>query len=74
MNHTGNPYDKAFMESLMSSYKRQCVALAQADGGYATRAEGIRDFFDYVETYYNRVRLHSALGYKSPVDLENQND
>ena len=30
------------------------------------------DFFDYVEKYYNRQRRHTALGYKSPVDFENQ--
>jgi transposase InsO family protein len=41
-------------------------------GGYATRAEASADFSDYVEKYYNRQRRHSALGYKSPVDFENQ--
>ena len=28
--------------------------------------------FEYIETYYNRVRLHSSLGYLSPVDFEKQ--
>jgi transposase InsO family protein len=69
MSRAGNPYDNAAMESFMATYKRECVELA---GSYATRAEAQADFFAYVETYYNRVRLHSALGYKSPVDFENQ--
>jgi transposase InsO family protein len=48
------------------------VSLAQPHGGYATRAEATDDFFNYVEKYYNRVRRHSALGFKSPVDFELQ--
>ena len=35
-------------------------------------AEYIKAVFDYVHTFYNRTRLHSALGYKSPVDFEQQ--
>jgi len=72
MSRSGNPYDNAAMESFNATYKRECVGLAQAHGGYATRAEAIDDFFNYVEKYYNRVRRHSALGYKSPVDFELQ--
>lgn len=72
MSRTGNPYDNAAMESFLATYKRECVALAEAAGGYATRAAAAADFFAYVETYYNRVRLHSALGYQSPVDFERQ--
>ena len=72
MSRKGNPYDNAAMESFNATYKRECVGLAQARGGYATRAEAANDFFDYVEKYYNRVRRHSALGYKTPVDFENQ--
>ena len=62
MSRAGNPYDNAAMESFMATYKRECVGLAEALGGYATRAEAIHDFFDSVEKYYNRVRTHSALG------------
>ena len=72
MSAKGNPYDNATMESFNATSKRECVGLAEAAGGYATRAEATQDFFDYAEKYYNRVRRHSALGYKSPVDFENQ--
>jgi transposase InsO family protein len=72
MSRAGNPYDNAAMESFNATYKRECVGLAEARGGYATRAEATNDFFDYVEKYYNRVRRHSALGFKSPVDFEHQ--
>ena len=72
MSRKGNPYDNAAMESFNATYKRECVGLAEERGGYATRTEATADFFDYVEKYYNRQRRHSALGYKSPVDFENQ--
>ena len=72
MSRAGNPYDNAAMESFNATYKRECVGLAEAGGGYATRAEAINDFFAYVEKYYNRLRRHSALGFKSPVDFEQQ--
>lgn len=70
MSRVGNPYDNAAMESFMATYKRECVALAEATGGYATPAEATADFFAYVEKYYNRHRRHSALGYQSPLDFE----
>lgn len=72
MSRAGNPYDNAAMESFNATYKRECVGLAEARGGYATRVEAAQDFFAYVEKYYNRVRRHSALGYQSPVDFERQ--
>ena len=72
MSRAGNPYDNAAMESFMATYKRECVALAQERGGYATPAQATTDFFAFAESYYNRERLHSALGYKTPVDFENQ--
>jgi putative transposase len=72
MSQTGNPYDNAAMESFKTTYKREGVGLAEERGGYATRAQARQDFFAYAEVYYNRERLHSALGYKSSVDFEHQ--
>lgn len=70
MSRVGNPYDNAAMESFMATYKRECVALAEAAGGYADHPEATLDFFEYVECYYNRQRRHSALGYQTPLDFE----
>ena len=67
MSRKGNCYDNATMESFWSSFKRECAAAL-----YSTRRDGSAAAFDYIETFYNRVRLHSALGYQSPVDFENQ--
>jgi transposase InsO family protein len=72
MSRAGNPYDNAVMESFMATYKRECVGLAEAAGGYDNRTEAGLDFFSYAEQYYNRERRHSALGYQSPVDFELQ--
>jgi len=72
MSRKGNPYDNAVMESFNATYKRECVGLAEAAGGYTSRDEATADFFRYAELYYNRVRRHSALGSRSPVDFELQ--
>lgn len=58
--------------NIVNTYKREWVGRVEALGGYATRAAATNGFFDYVEKYYNRVRPHSALGYQTPVDLEQQ--
>jgi putative transposase len=72
MSRAGNPYDNAAMESFNATYKRECVGLAEEQGGYATRAEATSDFFGYAEAYYNRARTHSSLGFTNPVDFELQ--
>jgi hypothetical protein len=71
MSRKGNCYDNAAMESFWSSYKNECV---YADQEYPTRSDAIAATFDYIEVFYNRIRLHSSLGYKSPVDFENLNN
>ena len=56
MSRKGKCYDNATMESFWSSFKRAC-----ADGTYPTRRDGTTAAFDSIETFYNRVRLNSAL-------------
>ena len=68
MSRRGNCYDNAAMESFWSSLKRELVHRCQ----FATHAEARAAIFEWLEVFYNRERLHSALGYKSPVDFETQ--
>jgi putative transposase len=68
MSRKGNCYDNAAMESFWSSLKRELVHRV----GFATRAEACAAIFEWIEIFYNRERLHSALGYQSPVDFETQ--
>ena len=70
MSRKGNCYDNAAMESFWSTLKLELIYREPL----ATRAQARRAIFDYIETFYNRERLHSALGYNSPVDFENQNN
>lgn len=52
------------------------VVLQDAEKGIGGRKEpwdeAKRDIFKYIELYYNRARMHSALGYMSPVEYERQ--
>lgn len=68
MSRKGNGYDNAVMESFWSSLKRELVHRCQ----FATRAQARAAAFEWIEIFYNRERLHSALGYQSPVDFETQ--
>jgi putative transposase len=66
MSRAGNCYDNAFIESFWSSLKYELVYHRR----FATRAEARTAIFDYIEAFYNRTRLHSALGYRSPLQFE----
>jgi putative transposase len=68
MSRRGNCYDNAARESCGSSLKRELVDRHQ----FATRAEARAASFEWIEVFYNRTRRHSALGFTSPVDFENQ--
>jgi transposase InsO family protein len=68
MSRRGNCYDNAAMESFWSSLKRELVHRCK----FATRAQAKAAIFEWIEVFYNRTRFHSALGFKSPVDFEQQ--
>jgi transposase InsO family protein len=65
MSRVGNCYDNAVVESFFSTLKTECVI-----GVFTSRAEARKVIFEYLEVWYNRQRLHSSLGYCSPVDFE----
>jgi putative transposase len=68
MSRPGNCYDNAAMESFWSTLKEELIYRGQ----FATRAQARQSIFEWIEVFYNRQRLHSSLGFKSPVDFENQ--
>lgn len=70
MSRRGNCYDNAAMESFWSTLKLELVYRRC----FENRAQARTQIFDYIESFYNRQRTHSALGYRSPVDFENQNN
>jgi putative transposase len=68
MSRKGNCYDNAFIESFFSSLKYELVYHQR----FATRAQARTAIFDYIETFYNRTRLHSSLDYLSPINFESK--
>lgn len=66
MSRTGDCWDNAVSESFHASMKREVVQLTS----FSTRAEARASLFEYIEVFYNRLRLHSSLGYQSPESFE----
>ena len=66
MRRKADGYDHALMESFIGTLKSECVDRAS----YQTREEARHSIFAYLEMFYNRQRLHSSLGYVSPVTYE----
>ena len=66
MSAAGNCYDNAAMESFWSTLKTEWLH----PNDFQTHQQARLAIFDYIETFYNPKRLHSALGYQSPVDFE----
>lgn len=68
MSRKGNCWDNAPVESFFATLKRELVE----DRRFESRADARRAIFEYIEVWYNRKRLHSSLGYVSPVHFEEQ--
>jgi putative transposase len=68
MSRKGDCYDNALMESFNGTLKTECVERES----YQSRSQARQSIFEYLEAFYNRQRLHSSLGYLSPVVYEQQ--
>jgi len=66
MAGTGNPYENAMVESFFKTLKYEEVYLCE----YETFTDVLARFPYFIEEVYNRKRLHSSLGYRSPQDFE----
>ncbi len=68
MSGKGNCYDNAQAESFFSRFKTELVEDGIFEDVETARAES----FDYIECYYNRKRRHSGIGYKIPMEFEQE--
>ena len=69
MGAISSPWDNAVTESLMGCIKSECVHARTFD----SREQAALEIFDYIEGFYNPVRIHSALGWLSPDEFEKAN-
>ena len=67
MSGKGYCYDNAAMESFWSTLKTEFLP---DSGIFETRAEADRAIFEYIESYYNTQRMHSSIGYQTPLEAE----
>ncbi len=68
MSRPGNPYDNALCESFLRTLKREEINASRYRDLEHLRA----NIAEFIESYYNQKRLHSALGYRSPEDFERE--
>lgn len=68
MSRPGNPFDNALMESFYKSLKSELLI----NGKFENTQKAKNAVFEYIEMFYNTKRLHSSLGYMSPIEFENK--
>ena len=66
MSRKGNCYDNAFAESFFATLKKELIYSQD----YATKSDAKKAIFEYIEVWYNRKRIHSSIGYMTPVQFE----
>lgn len=66
MGRVGSALDNAISESFVATLKAELVSRSR----FPSREAAKLAIFEYLEAFYNRRRLHSSLGYRSPADFE----
>ena len=69
MSRRANCYDHAVAEIFFKTIKSELTRKQK----YTTQDEAKSAIFEYIEVFYNRKRMHSTLGYLSPVEYERLN-
>ena len=67
MSRKGECYDNAVAESFFNTIKTELISKQT----YQTKEQAKSSIFEYIEVFYNKIRLHSTIGYQSPYDYEN---
>jgi transposase InsO family protein len=66
MSRKGNCYDNAYAESFFATIKKELIYR----NDFKTKAEAKKAIFEFIEVWYNRKRIHSSIGYMTPVQFE----
>ena len=70
MGSISSPWDNAPTESFMGILKSECIQAKI----FENREIAAIEIFDYIECFYNRLRIHSSLGWLSPAEFEKKYD
>jgi len=68
MSRKGNPYDNAFAESFIKTLKVEEVYMNE----YESYEDALKNIGRFIDEMYNKKRMHSALGYRSPIEYEQE--